>query len=347
MNSLIQLKTITLPLFVPLALACFALAPQARAVCQEGCLTHQNTVLGDDALVNNTGDSNTAVGGSALNQNTTGERNTAIGVGALLHNSTSHSNTAVGVGAATWHLQGDHNTAIGVLAMNNGLYGSDNTAVGYNALPQLINTANNNIALGANAGSLIYFGSFNIDIGNPGVYGESNTIRIGTAENSTATFIAGISETTVPNGVGVVVNSRGRLGTLTSSERFKDAVRPMDKESEAIRALKPVTFHYKEEFDPDGIPQFGLVAEDVEKVNPDLVARDADGKAYTVRYEAVNAMLLNEFLKEHRKVEKLEAMVAHQRKDFEAAVAELKGQIQQVSAQLELTKPAPRTVLNN
>src|SRR5216110_1165756 len=115
----------------------------------------------------------------------------------------------------------------------------------------------------------------------------------------------------------VVVNGSGRLGTVASSQRFKDDIKPMDKASEAILALKPVTFHYKKEVDPDGIPQFGLVAEQVEKVDPDLVARDEEGKVYTVRYEAVNAMLLNEFLKEHkafveehRKVDKLEATVA-------------------------------------
>jgi hypothetical protein len=144
----------------------------------------------------------------------------------------------------------------------------------------------------------------------------------------------------------VIVGSNGQLGTVLSSERFKEAIKPMDKASEAILALKPVTFRYKQELDPEAIPQFGLVAEQVEKVNPDLVVRGEDGKVTTVRYEAVNAMLLNEFLKEHRKVEKLEAMVARQHEDFEAALADLKGQIQKVSAQLELNKPAPQTVLN-
>ena len=121
----------------------------------------------------------------------------------------------------------------------------------------------------------------------------------------------------------------------------------MDKASEAILALKPVSFRYKKELDPDGIQQFGLLAEEVEKVNPDLIARDEEGKIMSVRYEAVNAMLLNEFLKEHRKVERLEATVAQQHKDFEAALAELKGQIQKVSAQVEMSRPAPQTVLNN
>jgi hypothetical protein len=159
--------------------------------------------------------------------------------------------------------------------------------------------------------------------------------------------IAGISGVTVAGGVGVIVDTNGQLGTVVSSERFKDAIKPMDKASEAILALKPVTFRYKHKLDPEGIPQFGLVAEQVEKVNPDLVACDEQGKPYTVRYEAVNAMLLNEFLKEHRKVEQ-------QRKDFEAALAQQQKQIdvltaglQKVSAQLEVSKAAPQTALND
>jgi hypothetical protein len=130
------------------------------------------------------------------------------------------------------------------------------------------------------------------------------------------------------------------LGTVTSSACYKEAIKPMDKASEAILALKPVTFRYKNELDPDGIPQFGLVAEQVEKVNPDLVARDEQGKAYTVRYEAVNAMLLNEFLKEHRKVQ--EATVTQLQAAFKAQAA----QIQKVSDQLERQAPGPRVVAN-
>jgi septal ring factor EnvC (AmiA/AmiB activator) len=181
-------------------------------------------------------------------------------------------------------------------------------------------------------------------------------------------------------GTPVFVNANGQLGTTPSSARFKDQIKPMDKASEAVLALKPVTFHYKKELDPQGIPQFGLVAEEVEKVNRDLVTRDAEGKVYTVRYEAVNAMLLNEFLKqhrafleEHRKVEEqgreaeeqqatiaeLKSAVARQRKEMETVVAHLKEQdskIQNVSAQVEMGKfatrrirrggPAPRMVLN-
>src|SRR4029077_12395846 len=165
----------------------------------------------------------------------------------------------------------------------------------------------------------------------------------------------------VVTGSTVVVNSSGQLGVAPSSARFKEAIKPMDKAREAILALKPVTFRYKEEIDPDGIPQFGLVAEEVEKVNPDLVARDADGKVYTVRYDAVNAMLLNEFLKEHRQVQELksivtrqEATIAQQQKDFKltaaqqqmeikaltAGLKEQASQIRKVSAQLEISKVA-------
>ena len=196
-----------------------------------------------------------------------------------------------------------NNTAIGVETLVRNTTGSSNTALGFFAL---INntTGNNNIAVGEHAGSNLTIGSNNIDIGNFGKVGESNKIRIGTTGIQKATFIAGIRGVTVASGVGVIVGTDGKLGTVVSSARFKEAIKPMDKASETILALQPVTFRYKHELDPDGIPQFGLVAEEVEKVNPDLVARDEQGKPYTVRYEAVNAMLLNEFLKEHRKRQK-------------------------------------------
>ncbi len=172
---------------------------------------------------------------------------------------------------------------------------------------------------------------------------ESAKIRIGTKGTHKQTFIAGISGATVAGGVGVIVNSNGQLGTATSSERFKDEIKPMGEASEALLQLEPVTFRYKHELDPDGVLQFGLVAEQVEKVSPSLVIRDPDGKVHTVRYEAVNAMLLNEFLKEHRKVQTLEGMVTQQQKQIEALTANL----QKVSDQLTLTKPAPQIVAND
>jgi uncharacterized coiled-coil protein SlyX len=322
-------------LLVPLLLACFGLLPQARAVCQEGC-SNTNTFLGDNALINNFGIFNTAVGGQALYSNTNGIENTATGYLALTSNTIGFGNTANGYQALEFNT-GDGNTAIGAAALEN------NT------------TGGSNIALGFGAGRLTT-GNNNIDIGNTGMAGESKTIRIGTRQTHTATFIAGISGVTVPDGVGVIVGANGHLGTIVSSARFKDQIKPMDEASEAILALRPVTFRYKPDLDPEGIPQFGLVAEDVEKVNPDLVARDDQGRPYSVRYEAVNAMLLNEFLKEHGTVQELKSTAAKQ----EATIAELKkkitslaamvkdqaAQVQKVSDQLEDNKPVPQVVKN-
>jgi hypothetical protein len=424
-------------LSVTLVLAWLALAPAARAVCQDACLTNFNTVQGDDALISLTsGVQNTAIGVSALRNNTTGGFNTATGVNALISNTSGTGNTATGVNALFLN-NGTGNTATGFNALINNTSGIGNTATGFNALPfnntgvnntangvqalfsnttgfnntangynalfsnttgdsntanglnalfsnttGVNNTANgfqalssntsgigntatgrdalfsnstggNNIALGFGAGGNLTTGSNNIDIGNNGVAAESNTIRIGTLGTQTATYLAGITGKTTPKGMPVFINANGQLGTNTSSERFKDAIKPMDKASEVILALKPVTFHYKKELDPESIPQFGLVAEQVEKVNPDLVVRDGDGKPYTVRYEAVNAMLLNEFLKEHRRVEALQASFAQQQKDFQATVAQQQKQIealtaglQKVSAQVEASKPAPQVVNN-
>jgi len=214
----------------------------------------------------------------------------------------------------------------------------------------LFSTGNSNIAVGWNAGANLTTGSNNIDIGNNGVAAESNTIRIGTTGTQTATYMAGIYGMTVAKSAGVFIDANGRLGTKSSSQRFKDDIKPMDKASEAIHALKPVTFRYKKEIDAEQTPQFGLVAEDVEKVNPDLVLRGTDGKVHTVRYEAVNAMLLNEFLKEHRKVQLLEASATEQQKEIKALKAELKEQrafIQMVNDKVELNRAAPKTVSNN
>src|SRR5205085_9238417 len=204
------------------------------------------------------------------------------------------------------------NTANGRNALFSNTTGSENTAGGFGALAANT-TGMNNIAFGSNSGSNLTTGNNNIDIGASGVEAESNKIRIGIVGTQNGAFIAGISGVTVASGVGVIVNSNGKLGTIVSSARFKDDVKSMDYASEAILALHPVTFRYKRELDPEGIPQFGLIAEQVEKVNPNLVVRDADGKINTVRYEAVNAMLLNEFLKEHRKVEEQATAIAELR----------------------------------
>ena len=286
---------------------------------------HWNTATGNNALfslVN--GDLNTATGFSALYSNTSGTDNTATGSNTLLNNRTGRSNTAIGAAALKANVKGNENTASGAQALYLNSSGTRNVANGLNAL-YTNTTGSNNIGLGAYAGYALTTGSNNIDIGNRGAVGESGTIRIGTGEEHRQTYIAGISGATVAGGVGVVIDANGHLGTVVSSERFKDQIRPMDKTSESILALQPVTFHYKHELDPNGIPQFGLVAEQVEKVNPNLVGRDEHGKPYTVRYEAVNAMLLNEVLKDHRKVEEQ----AQASREQEAMIADLKSTLAQ------------------
>jgi hypothetical protein len=283
--------------------------------------------------------------------NTSGSFNVANGANALFANSTGHNNVANGFQTLYSNTTGFANTADGVNALYSNTTGSGNTANGVNALYNNA-TGISNIALGVSAGFNLTTGNNNIDIGHFGVAGEASTIRIGTTGTHTNAYIAGIYQTTVAKGVGVIVDSNGHLGTTKSSARFKEAIKPMEKTSEAILALTPVTFRYKHELDPDGIPQFGLVAEEVAKVNPDLVALDEEGKPYTVRYEAVNAMLLNEFLKEHRKVEEQEtiigelkattakqtAMLARQEK----AIVTLTSQVQKVSARVETQQAASR-----
>jgi hypothetical protein len=305
----------------------------------------RNTAIGGAALFSNTaGGQNTAVGALALFHNTNADLNTAIGDSALVSNTVGSQNTAVGGWALVNNNTGNANVAIGSLAAYVNFTGGGNTAVGEQALSEN-QSGNYNIALGFAAGERTT-GSNNIVIGDVGVAGESNTIRIGgngfTGGPQTAAFIAGISGTAVV-GDAVVVDGNGQLGTVASSARFKKNIKPMDKASEVIIALKPVTFHYKKEIDPNGLRQFGLVAEEVEKIAPDLVRRDRDGKLQTVRYDAVNAMLLNEFLREHQKVEKLEATVS----SLVAMVKEQAAQLQRVSAQLELSKAAPQTVVNH
>src|SRR4029077_21056812 len=281
---------------------------------------HENTATGVSALFstpparnkpatgvnvlisNTTGIDNTVIGSQALFSNTTGNFNTADGFNALIHNTTGNKNTANGVNALIGKPSGGNNTAEGVNALLGNTTGNNNTANGEAALLRNT-TGSSNIALGFDAGSNLTIGNNNIDIGNAGIANEANTIRVGTQGNQRRAFIAGISGTAV-TGSSVVINASGQLGIAVSSERFKAEIKPMDKASEAIFALQPVTFYYKKEIDPTRTSQFGLVAEDVEKVNPALVMRDEQGKPYGVRYDKVNAMLLNEFLKEHRGVEK-------------------------------------------
>ena len=291
-------------------------------------LASGNTANGASALLeNSTGSGNTANGNGALGGNN-GNDNTANGYGALFINRVGNGNTADGVDALERNDSGNDNTAIGDLALNNNATGSNNTAVGTNAGSNA--TGSNNTVLGSNAGYNLHTGNDNIDIGNIGGPGDSGKIRIGTVGTQNATFVAGVNGVAV-TGSAVLVNSAGQLGVAASSARFKEAIKPMDKTSEAILVLKPVTFCYKKEFDPSGISQFGLVAEDVEKINPALVVHDKEGKPYTVRYEAVNMMLLNEFLKEHRKVQEQDSKIEQQ----EATITELKSTVAQQQKQIE------------
>jgi hypothetical protein len=315
---------------------------------------YQNTANGVYALFGNTtGIVNTAMGAFALSANTTGGGNTAIGQIALYRNTTGGGNTAIGANALWDNTTGGGNTAVGSGALSNPGLGNSNTAVGAGALYS--GGGDFNTALGASAGDQGTTGSYNIFIG-AGVRGplqESNTIRI--ADNlpsdpgASACHIGGIyGQTPQFGGIAVYIDQNSQLGTVSSSRRFKKDIQPMEKTSEAILALKPVTFHYKN--GGGGMQQFGLIAEDVAGVSPDLVVRDKDGKPFSVRYEAVNAMLLNEFLKEHRKNEEQQATIAQLKSGIEALTATVKeqaAQIQKVSAQLEASKPTPQVVAND
>jgi endosialidase-like protein len=362
-----------------------------------------NTATGAGALLNNsTGSSNTAGGVFALFDNTTGGSNTATGFATLGNNSTGSFNTANGANALLGNTTGAKNTGLGYQALLNNITGQNNTGTGYNALLNNTNgfgntgtgfqalqsntTGNANTAYGANALLGDSTGGGNTAIGNGALLknttGDSNTalgisagVNVTTGTNiicigseganvNNSCFIGNIRGVTTANtdAVPVLIDSAGQLGTTSSSRRFKKEIKPMNNASEVLLGLKPVVFHYKS--DNTNTPQFGLIAEEVAAVNPDLVVRDQNGEIYTVRYEAVNAMLLNEFLKEHRKVEELsstvaaklttivdlKSRVAQQQKGMEVLTARLNeqaAQIQKVSAQLEASKPGPRTVLND
>jgi hypothetical protein len=381
------MKTIYLAV-VGISLACFTgFAPKAFGVTPppDGGYPNKNTAEGQDALFSLTnGTSNTANGFSALKANTNGDRNTANGALALFTNVTGSENTAIGY-AALFFNRGSGNTATGIGALHSNATGANNTANGQRALYDNLsgskNTANGSGALGNNtmgdnntadgfqALGANTTGSFNIALGNnagSGVSTADDVICIGAAgaDVSHSCYIGNIFNQSSPSGLAVFVNSDGKMGTIMSSRRFKEDIKPMDKASEAILALQPVTFRYKKNFDPTGTAQFGLVAEDVAKVNPDLVVRDKEGKPYSVRYDQVNAMLLNEFLKERKKVDdqhetiaqlksdatkeeaariELKSTVAQQQKAVEVLTAQLQeqaAQIQRVSAQLAAASPS-------
>jgi len=280
--------------------------------------TENNTAVGAGALFSHTtGNGNTATGTFALFSDTSGQVNTATGASALFSNTSGSFNTATGLSALSINTIGSDNTANGAQALQGNTTGGENTAVGVSALA-VNTTGDNNVALG-------FFAGINQTTGSNNVYIGAN--MQGTAGESDACYIASIFGQTSSGGIPVLINANHKLGTTTSSKRFKEDIKVMGTVSEALFSLKPVTFHYKKEIDPAGISQLGLVAEEVEKVNPDLVVRDKEGKPYSVRYDQVNAMLLNEFLKEHRKVQQLEKQVQ-----------KLTAGLQKVSAQLDLRK---------
>ncbi len=330
MKTLIQIKTTIPPLLILLLLVCFAFMQKAQATDLDSVLSNGNTADGSGVLVSlASGVWNSGFGFEALNHETAGKDNTATGVRALFSNTSGSNNTAVGFGALYRNTIGDVNTATGYQALNRNTIGTNNTANGVDALVSnttgSINTAigvsallnnstgNLNTALGGGAGNNVLTASNVICIGASGA-DVSNTTWIANIYNT-----ATISATTLP----VVVSNSGQLGTAPSSARFKKEIKPIDKASETILALKPVTFHYKS--DTTNTPQFGLIAEEVAEVNPDLVVRDENGEIYTVRYDAVNAMLLNEFLKEHRRVQEQNGKIQQQ----EATITELKSTVSQ------------------
>ena len=301
------------------------------------------TAFGDGALEANQGNNNSAFGHSALRGNIFGRQNTAVGAFALRKNDLCDGNTATGFQALfSNNTNGNRNTATGQSALQNNDRGSNNTATGVAALFRNTN-GDNNTAIGFSSLDQNTTGSFNVALGTgagSGVITADDVICIGRAVSGAnvngTCFIGNIRgvHTQNANALPVVIDGAGQLGTVASSERFKKDITTMEKASEGILSLRPVTFHYKT--DGTSTPQFGLIAEEVAKVNPALVLPDKEGKPYTVRYDAVNAMLLNEFLKEHQTVQELKKQVA-----------ELTAGLQKVSAQLELSKFAPQTVSNN
>jgi uncharacterized coiled-coil protein SlyX len=315
---------------------------------------NNNTAVGAAALLFNTGGNNTAVGAAALVNNTTGIENTAVGSFALNAATTANDNAAFGLFALLNNVDGSSNTALGTAALRDNVSGNDNQAIGRGALR--FNEGSGNIAIGREAGT------------TPPASGQyNNTILLGTLGDADAldpngrAYIGNVRDVATGNldAVPVLIDSSGQLGTVNSSRRFKKDIKPMDQTSEAILALKPVTFHYKDGDTKKAREtlQYGLIAEDVAAVNPDLIVRDKDGEIYSVRYDTVNVMLLNEFLKEHKKVEaqqatiaELKSTVAQQQKGIEVLTAQLKeqgAQIQKVSAQLEVSKPVTKVVLHN
>ncbi len=267
----------------------------------------RNTALGQAALASNTGSHNTAVGAAALAANTTGTDNTAVGRQALGYNTTGQVNTAVGRWALVANTTGNASTAVGETALAFNTTGLDNTAVGRAALVNNT-TGDDNIAIGEGAGQQLTVGNNNIMIGNPGVAAEGNHIRIGVQGTQTTTFIAGIHGNSTSGGIAVFADANGEIGTSASSRRFKRAIADLDGASARILDLRPVSFRYKEEPGKPGDPplEYGLIAEEVVEVLPELIAYDAAGDPYSVRYHLLIPLLLNEVQRLEGRVRELE-----------------------------------------
>ena len=325
-----------------------------------------NTGVGAGTLLFNAADQNTAVGAAALFSNTTGSLNTAVGVFALFNNVDGSDNNAVGHDAlntnvsgtfnnahgrsALFSNDGSENNAFGDLAMENNTSGSGNTAIGDDALRTNVD-GSGNVAVGDEAGTGLGASVNNcIAIGAPGAGPFAtfdNTCFIGS--------IFGEPVSDPGTQTAVFVDQFNVVGIFNSSQRYKHDIQPMDKASETIYSLKPVTFKFNSDW--KGTTQYGLIAEEVEKVDPKLVTHGKDGETVSVHYEQINSMLLNEFLKEHKKVEaqqatiaELKSTVAQQQKGMEVLTAQIKeqsAQIQRVSARVEIDKPAAKVVLKN
>jgi hypothetical protein len=324
------------------------------ALFDDSCVTLTNSSSGNQAnsafgsfalLSNTTGGDNTAAGASALESNTTGSSNTAAGALALLDNTTGGENTATGVEALLSNTTGGGNTAAGAFALDSNSTGEDNTAAGASAL-ESNTTGGSNIGIGAKAGLNLTTGDNNIDIGNQAVAGESNIIHIGTQGMQTSTFIAGIFGTTFPKSakaVEVMIDSGGHLGTKgkgkVSSARYKRDIRDMGDASDGLLKLRPVSFRYKQ--DPTGALEYGLIAEEVERVYPELVTYGDDGKIEGVLYESLPALLLNEVQKvareNKRQADQTRTITAQvERKD--ARIASMQNQIASQQGQIEALK---------
>jgi hypothetical protein len=318
-----------------------ALGSAALAVNTTGS---ENTALGSVALgVNTTGSENTALGSAALAENSTGDNNTAVGVGALWANTTGEKNTASGYQALFFNTTGNNNTTSGLFALFSNTTGSSNTASGSEAM-EANTTGSKNIAVGFQAGINLTTGSENIDIGNEGAAGDNKMIKIGTEGTQKKAFIAGIFNNTAVSGLQVVINSSGELGVVSSSERFKTAIAPMGSNTEKLHQLRPVTFHYKA--DAQGMARYGLIAEEVAKVYPELVVRDEKGRIDGVRYDELAPMLLNELQKEHATIAAQAAEIRDlkQRQKQFATRPELNDLKQQLQAALAALRPKDQLV---